>query len=161
MEDVATGIILENNSSGKYVRGRKYGIETKHRVVEIFIELKWENGGNDPRHIDVAKRAGVSKSYVANVMQQTKENGGDVVDTQQPKQKRQPKYRKLVGEDAIFLLALRAEDDRRYLKDYKKILLEEKGVKAFLTLTPTGASLTSSVLNFVKINCWYQTSCRT
>ena len=124
-----------NSSGGNYVCGRKYGVETKHRVVTIYLEMKADNDGNNPCHVDVAEVAGVSKSYVMNVIRERKENGGNVLDPSPAvKKKVDPKYRKLKGEDAIFLLALRAEDDRRYLKDYKRILAEEKGLNVSHTL---------------------------
>ena len=53
-----------NLNGGLYVKGRAYGIETKHRVWDIFQELKVQRNGNDPPHRMVANVAKVSKSYV-------------------------------------------------------------------------------------------------
>ena len=69
-QEIQGATIDVNFSGGIYVRGRAYGIETKHRVWETFKALKEARVGNDPSHREVASVANVSKSYVSNVLKE-------------------------------------------------------------------------------------------
>jgi transposase len=112
------------------MRGKRYGAERKFQVYSVYVELVTAGQGLEPSARAVAREAKVNHHYAGKVINELRAFGHIIDPTCEERavnQGRKKVVHKLTAEEEIFLLALRTENHKRQLKDYKHELLVNFG----------------------------------
>ena len=123
----SNNLVQINKNGGLYVRGKRFGLQQKIDVVRAHCKLTIVDPTKEPTLRDVAAEAQVSIKFTNKVLTKFKRLGyvtdPAIAVEEFNISRRAP--RKLGPEELLFLLALRAEADRRPLYIYVHILKDE------------------------------------
>jgi hypothetical protein len=127
--------MITNNNGGYYEIGAPYDMSKKMEVLSVFLRL--QGGDVDFRTFvgkiqvnAVAEEAKVSIGYAHKVIMEYLVSGSIINPKQSTKELAvtRREYTKIGPEESIYLLALRAEDDRQLLVHYQAKLVRATGV---------------------------------
>ena len=123
-----------NKNGGYYISGRSYGIDTKMRVRDAYLNLYLSDTSKEPSAELVAMSANVGKTYAWTVINEIKKHG-DIHDPRGKQKQTAKKHqcpirnRALEPVHEIFLLLLRSENSARPLSNYIALLQTVFGVE--------------------------------
>ena len=130
MEHVYTTSPLKvNKNGGHFVNGRRYDISKKADVLEQYHMLDDPQNVRPPGVQAVATAARVSLGYTHKVLAEYRRLGliedPDIVKIRHTEEKKN--YSKITPAVAIYLLALRADNDQLPIYEYKQKLMDDLG----------------------------------
>jgi hypothetical protein len=129
MENVyTTSPLKQNQNGGHFVNGQRYDISKKADVLEQYDRLDGPQTVRPPRIVEsVAEAARVSIGYTHKVLAKYRRMGliedPDLIKIRHTEEKKN--YSKITPAIAIYLLALRADNDQRPLYKYKTQLMDD------------------------------------